>query len=342
MALLDHMDFHGGAYAVTAYSHGNIDRTLLPVIKQLLDHNETPYKERKAHPRTITTDRGILHFFCASDQAAAKSLQGITLRGALTDEVLLYPRNFLMQLIARFSLDNPFWLMTANKEDPNHWIKTEWIDAGLVNVFESTTDDNPHISQEARKWHDLLTGHFRERMLSNEWSSEFNQVSRAGLSEGRDTPASTDTCFSSYALDDARGYAGVEGFKAKAGEIRITGVRPFDDLDSVIKHSRESGAQLNFANTPKSGVYPAITRCAFIETDTTSFGEVLSRTPPEALTFSPSAKALHDEFRAWCWTSIGSVDTQFKPDTASPAAIAAAQAVYHFRRGCRAFTQRST
>lgn len=111
MALLEVMECRpGGSYAVMAFAHASLDRNVKPVLRELLEFSGEPWQERKASPHWIETAFGKIWFFTASDTGCEKGLQGVTLNGALTDEILLYPRNVVMQLIARFSHDDPFWI----------------------------------------------------------------------------------------------------------------------------------------------------------------------------------------------------------------------------------------
>lgn len=181
MALLNVMKLRPGPYGIMSFSRANTDRNIRPVLIDLLDAEDVEWTERKSPPEHIETPWGRILFFTASDRGAEKTLQGVTLRGALTDEILLFPRNVIMQLIARFTHEHPTWLMTCNKSDPNHWIKTEWIDCEKVIEVNSTVDENPHVSDDAKDWHgELIGGHYRERMVSNEWQYEHSLVRPLG------------------------------------------------------------------------------------------------------------------------------------------------------------------
>ena len=174
MSLVDAMKRNHGDYAITSVGQQNVDMTITPNFKSILEASGIDYKHYKTPPQRFETMIGNVPIYLAGHEGMQKFMQGVTLRGAFSDEILLYPMNFVMQLVARFSHDNPFWVFTANKENPSHWIKTEWIDEGKVEVFQSNADSNPHISDDAKDWWEsLLEGKYRDRMLGNEWSGDY-------------------------------------------------------------------------------------------------------------------------------------------------------------------------
>ena len=113
----------------------------------------------------------------ANDVAAQDRIQGMTIVRAVADEAMLMPKNFLMQLVVRLSLDESRMIVNLNKQAPSAWIKQEWIDTGIAAQLDSHTSENHAISQNTIDFYDRsLTGHYRERMLANEWTSETGLV----------------------------------------------------------------------------------------------------------------------------------------------------------------------
>ena len=170
-----------GIYVLAGYTYGSIERNLLPIIHQhLSDEGMEAGKEwklSKRYPWNIKIGGSTIYCMGASDEASHRSLQGLTASGGVIDEVFLVPQSFVIQLVARLSEKDPFLLLTGNKEEPNHWLKRNWIDEEKVHVVESTLDDNEHISNETKTWYDsLICGVFAEKMLGNEWHGSGSSI----------------------------------------------------------------------------------------------------------------------------------------------------------------------
>lgn len=194
LALLEAIE-KPGHYLLAGYTYGSIERNVLPVLDQLLENAgyepDVHFQVKKSMPFRYIFQHSTVWLMGASDAKAQKALQGMTLNGAIVDEVFLMPQSFLMQLVARLSNDDRFMLCTANKEAPDHWLKREWIDQNKVEVFESGLADNPHISKQTRSWYEsLITGSFAEKMLENKWSAAGNPICSFGPA---DSPVNTIT-----------------------------------------------------------------------------------------------------------------------------------------------------
>jgi len=326
MAIVNHHFEHGGDYAICGFSKGNIERNLAPALRDLVAEHDPCFTERKIDPRHILTSEGRFHFFSAYDDSRQKVLQGCTLRGALTDEILLYPKSFVMQLIARFTHDEPCWVMTANKEAPSHWIKTKWIDAGKVKVFESTQDDNPHLSQDARKWHSLLLeGAAKDRMLGNEWASDTSNVGRARIVPPVKRVSSKDLLIRAYWLDDARGHASAQLVRrALERDLVVVECTTHASIADVIADAK-GRMGMTVANWCDSGRHTPIPGCTFLSDRPVTVAENVSRSPMP-ISFDERVKSVHAEFSAWLWTTSKDGFTK-SPEECSPVTMAAALGV---------------
>ena len=195
--ILEEATSNSGTYVFSGFTYGSVERNILPVISQMLNElNVKNFTLKKSYPyRLDIEDTGsIIYFMGASDEAAYKPLQGLTITGAVVDECLLIPKSFIMQLVARMSEDSPWLLMTANKEGPNNWLKRDWIDTKKAIVVESTLDDNEYITDNVKCWYDdLIVGHFRDNMLNNDWKAMHNHICyrRAILWDGGAIEAAT-------------------------------------------------------------------------------------------------------------------------------------------------------
>ncbi len=84
----------------------------------------------------------------ANDERAEGKIRGLTLAGALLDEVTLLPESFFKMATSRLSIEGSKMTCTTNPDGPYHWLKTDYIDrAGELNLknFNFTLDDNPFL-----------------------------------------------------------------------------------------------------------------------------------------------------------------------------------------------------
>jgi PBSX family phage terminase large subunit len=115
-------------------------------------------------------------FFCmgAQDEGAAASILGMTIGIAVCDEIVKYPRSFVMQLFLRMSPTGSRLYATTNPDNPYHYLKTEVIDnpkfAPDLTVLEFTLDDNPNIDEdEKRRIKASQVGVFYLRFILGRW-----------------------------------------------------------------------------------------------------------------------------------------------------------------------------
>ncbi|NKY60366.1 PBSX family phage terminase large subunit [Nocardia flavorosea] len=94
-----------------------------------------------------------VHLIGASDVRAEGKLRGLTACLALVDEATLLPENFWTQLLARLSVPGARCLATTNPDNPNHYLKVNFIDrageSGMnLGAWHFTLDDNPSLAPE--------------------------------------------------------------------------------------------------------------------------------------------------------------------------------------------------
>lgn len=117
----------------------------------------------------------IIHLIGANDEAAESKIRGSTIFLALVDEATLLPENFWTQLQGRLSEPGARCLATTNPDNPEHYLKTKFMDRrhvpGMdVKVWDFFMEDNPQLSAEwiARKKAEF-TGVFYKRFILGEW-----------------------------------------------------------------------------------------------------------------------------------------------------------------------------
>lgn len=124
---------------------------------------------------TVTDGRITNYFyvFGGKDESSYSLVQGITLQGALLDEVALMPRSFVEQVMSR-TLTNKeakIWF-NCNPESPNHWFYKEWIlePKDKCKHLHFTMEDNPIMDDEAiSRAEGMYSGVFYDRYIKGLW-----------------------------------------------------------------------------------------------------------------------------------------------------------------------------
>lgn len=111
--------------------------------------------------------------FGGKDEASYTLIQGRTLAGVLLDEVVLMPRSFVEQALARCSVDGAKLWFSCNPGSPHHWFYQEWIKRyrernTLYLHFEMT--DNPGLSARTlERYANMYAGIFYDRYVRGLW-----------------------------------------------------------------------------------------------------------------------------------------------------------------------------
>lgn len=109
----------------------------------------------------------------ANDAKAQSKIRGMTLLGAYVDEITLLPEGFFKMLLSRLSLAGAKLFGTTNPDNPNHWLKKEYIDrADVLDLarWHFTLDDNPALDPSYVANLKLeYTGLWYRRFIQGEW-----------------------------------------------------------------------------------------------------------------------------------------------------------------------------
>lgn len=113
------------------------------------------------------------YLFGGKDESSYMLIQGITLAGALLDEVALMPKSFAEQAMARCSIDGAKLWFNCNPSGPEHWFFKEWVQkANERNALHLhfTMDDNPGLSEKTKEqYRNRYSGIFYRRYILGEW-----------------------------------------------------------------------------------------------------------------------------------------------------------------------------
>ena len=118
--------------------------------------------------------KNTYYLFSGKDEGSASLIQGITLAGAYFDEVVLMPRSFTEQALARCSVLGSKFFFNCNPESPYHWFYEEWIKKQKEKnalYIHFTMDDNPSLSEEVKnRYKTLYSGSFFDRFVLGKWT----------------------------------------------------------------------------------------------------------------------------------------------------------------------------
>ncbi len=133
-------------------------------------------KEKRNENKLIVSDgkhTNAYFLFGGRDESSYALVQGITLAGALLDEVALMPQSFVEQVCARCSVAGSKLWFNCNPAGPEHWFYKSWIlrekEKNALRVH-FTMSDNLSLDQSIRERYErLYEGVFYRRYILGEW-----------------------------------------------------------------------------------------------------------------------------------------------------------------------------
>ena len=175
--------FRGQRFALCGKTIQGVRRSLLREVVPLLEELGFGCRERRGeHLLTVTAGRRENQFwlFGGRDEGSAALIQGVTLAGALLDEVALMPRSFVEQACARCSVEGAKLWFSCNPDGPEHWFYRDWIcRAGERNAryLHFTMEDNPGLSERVKeRYRRAFRGTFYRRFILGEWAAAQGRV----------------------------------------------------------------------------------------------------------------------------------------------------------------------
>lgn len=114
----------------------------------------------------------------ASDERSENKIRGMTLAGALCDEVTLFPKSFIEQLIGRCSVAGSMLFWNCNPDSPYHFIKQEYLEnpnmKPLIKHWRFLMCDNPYLvktnPEYIKQAETTYTGVFYKRNVLGQWA----------------------------------------------------------------------------------------------------------------------------------------------------------------------------
>ena len=158
-----------GPLAVVGKTRDTIGRNVLEVIEEL---HPDAIRWRAGAP-TCTIMGRKHHVLGANDAQAESKVRGLTLAGALVDEVTLLTEDFFTTLLGRLSVEGARLIGTTNPDSPNHWFKRKYLDRAAElgwSVWKFTMSDNPGLTPEyVNRVSREYTGLYHRRFIQGDW-----------------------------------------------------------------------------------------------------------------------------------------------------------------------------
>ena len=161
----------GYHHLVLGKNRGIIEAEILPKFKLLAAICRVSYHYTR-YDGTLTMGRQIYHIIAGNDDRDKDRLYGYTMHSMLCTEVTRVPEEFFKAATTRLTFEGGKIFADCNPENPQHWVKVDWIDTGIVDVREHFTfEDNPILSEAKKEqFRKQYAGVFARRMVDGVWA----------------------------------------------------------------------------------------------------------------------------------------------------------------------------
>lgn len=165
--------FRNSNFIIAGRTMGALKRNVVKPMLRILRTMGWEYKYDRSE-NSIAIGSNTYYLFGASTEASQDVLQGLTAAGAYADEVALFPKSFVDQMVGRCSVEGSKLWFNCNPSYPSHFFKTEYIDrAEELNLLHLhfNMDDNPSLSEQIKeRYRRMFTGVFYKRYILGLWT----------------------------------------------------------------------------------------------------------------------------------------------------------------------------
>lgn len=118
----------------------------------------------------------------ANDVRSESKIRGLTLQGAYCDELTQFPEDFFAMLLSRLRVPAAKLIATTNPDNPNHWLKANYIDRAdeldfldeKFLITDNTTLDAEYVENVKKEY----TGVFYDRFILGLWKTAEGAIYR--------------------------------------------------------------------------------------------------------------------------------------------------------------------
>ena len=168
--------FNDQKFAICGKTIQSLRRNIIINLRDWLPYDLEIIERRQENKLIISDNTGRVNtffMFGGKDESSYTLIQGMTLAGVLMDEVVLMPRSFVEQAIARCSVAGSTIWFNCNPDGPEHWFYKEWVQKAKERHalhLHFTMADNPALAPEIRaRYERLYSGVFYRRYVLGEW-----------------------------------------------------------------------------------------------------------------------------------------------------------------------------
>ena len=156
---------------------GSLRRNVINDLKRMLKVRGYDVEDKRSESCLYISRNGrtnLFYLFGGTNEASQDLVQGITLAGALLDEVALMPESFVNQVTARCSVEGSKCWFNCNPGGSRlHWFKQNWINKYKEKRYvylHFTMDDNLSLSERTKeKYRRMYVGVFYRRYIEGLW-----------------------------------------------------------------------------------------------------------------------------------------------------------------------------
>ena len=168
--------FNGQSFGICGKAKSSIRRNMIETLLPVLRDIGFTVRDLVSKGIIVIGYRGRenrFYLFGGKEESSSSLIQGVTLAGALLDEVVLMPRSFVEQACARCSVTGSRLWFNCNPESPQHWFYREWIqkaDERRALYIHFTLEDNPSLSKKIiDRYKRMYSGDFYRRFILGQW-----------------------------------------------------------------------------------------------------------------------------------------------------------------------------
>ena len=158
------------SYLMVAKTLTSLRRNCLELLEKLVGRKNFTYSIPKKEARLFGR---LVYLEGVNDARAESKIRGMTLQGALCDELTLFTEDFFAMLLSRLSMPGAKLFGSTNPDNPNHWLMKNYIerqDELDMLVMKFLIDDNPALDPEyVKQLKREYVGVFYRRFILGEW-----------------------------------------------------------------------------------------------------------------------------------------------------------------------------
>ena len=166
--------FEGETFILAGKTIGALKRNVIEPTRQILRTWNVPYTYVSSGDEArLEVGGNAYYLYDAHNERSQDRLQGLTAAGALADEVALFPRNFIEQMMGRCSVAGAKMWFNCNPGNPTHYVKTDLIDKAeekRIYYLRFLMDDNLSLTPTVRaRYKRMFSGVFYDRYILGLW-----------------------------------------------------------------------------------------------------------------------------------------------------------------------------